>query len=115
MQPTKIKLSDLALLEELLSLVGEKLWVRTPYEGLAGGSGFVAHLERVEPVNSSLRELLLSFDEAGATVNLACPRMLAWRVMNPLNETYWLEFTIADRRVVLIQRIPSLRWSERSP
>jgi hypothetical protein len=112
-QPTKIKLDDVALLGELLSLVGEELWVRTPYEGLAGGSGFVAHLERVEPVNWSMRELLLGFDEAGASVNLACPRMVAWRVMNPLNETYWLEFAIRDRRVVLMQRIPSLRWCER--
>jgi hypothetical protein len=51
--------------------------VRTPYEGLAGGSAFVAHHERVEPVNWCRRELPLTFDEAGATTNLACPRMVA--------------------------------------
>jgi hypothetical protein len=39
--------------------------------------------------------------------------MTAWRVMNPLTETYWFEFTIGDRRAVRIYRIPSLRWRER--
>jgi hypothetical protein len=64
-------------------------------------------------VNWSLRELLLTFDAAKASVNLACPGMTAWRVINPLIETYWLEFSIGVRRVVQIHRIPSLRWAER--
>lgn len=60
-----------------------------------------------------MSELLLSFD-LPASANLACRRMTAWRVMNPLVETYWFEFTIDDRRVVQIHRIPSLRWCDRS-
>lgn len=113
MQPTKVKLDDFDLLAELLPLVGEKLWVQTLYDDFGGASGFVARLAWVEPVNAALPELHLSFDAAQASVNVACPGMTGWRVMNPLNETYWLEFTIRDRRVVLIHRIPSLRWCER--
>jgi hypothetical protein len=33
--------------------------------------------------------------------------------MDPLVETYWFEFTIGERLVVQIHRIPSLRWCER--
>lgn len=112
MQPTKVKLDDLALLEELLPLVGEKLWVQTLYNDFGGASGFVARLAQVKPVNLALRELLLSFDTAAASANLACRHMDSWRVMNPLTETYWLAFTIGDRRIVQIHRIPSLRWCE---
>jgi hypothetical protein len=114
-QPTKIKLDDRALLEELLPLVGEELWVQTLYDGVSSASSFVARLERVQPVNWSLRELLLTFDAAAASANLGCSRMTAWRMVDPLNETYWFDFTIGDRRVVQLHRIPSLRWRERSP
>jgi hypothetical protein len=79
----KAKLDDVALLGELLPLVGEELWVHALYEGLAIGSAFAATLERVEPVNWSLQELLLFFDSAGASDNLVCRSMTAWRVMNP--------------------------------
>lgn len=113
MELTKIRLDDVALLEELVPLVGAKLWVQTMYEGLASASSFVARLERVQPVNWSLKELLLTFDAASASANLGCQRMTAWRMMDPLNETYWFDFTIGDRRVVQIHRIPSLRWCER--
>lgn len=112
MELEKTKLDDVALLSELLGLIGEELWVHTYYESFGGGMGFVARLDRVEPVNWELRELHLSFNAAKASANLACSRMTAWRVLNPLTDNYWLEFTIADRRVVQIHRIPSLRRSE---
>jgi hypothetical protein len=101
----RTKLDDLELLTELLALVGERLHVYTDYGDFTGSSSFTARLDRVQPVNSSLPDLLLSFKGEVAHASLGSPRMAAWKVRNQMTGNQWLEFTIRDRRVVDINRL----------
>lgn len=101
----RTKLDDLELLTELLALVGERLHVSTEYGDFTGSSSFTARLDRVQPVNYSLPDLLLTFEEEAAHANLGSPRMTGWKVRNPMTDNQWLEFTIGDRRVVDINRL----------
>jgi hypothetical protein len=100
----RTKLDDLELLAELLALISERLHVSTDYGGFTGRSSCTARLDRVQPVTSSVPDLLLSFEGEAAHASLGSPRMTAWKVRNPMTGDQWLEFTIGDRRVVEINR-----------
>lgn len=102
-EKTPIDFSD--VLRELQGWLGKWLSVYVDYGHYAGGASFKACLKRVEFRARPDIEVLMHFEDEAAYTNLSPDCMAALRVVNPVTEDYWLEFTINDRQVLTIERV----------
>lgn len=101
-EKTPIDFSD--ALRELQGWLGKWLSVYVDYGHYAGGASFRGCLKRVEFRARPDIEVLMHFEDQAAFTNLSPDCMTALRVVNPVTEDYWLEFTINNRQVLTIER-----------
>jgi hypothetical protein len=101
-EKTPIDFSD--ALRELQGWLGKWLAIYVDYGHYAGGASFKARLKRVEFRARPDIEVLMHFEDEATFANLSPDCMTALRVVNPLTEDYWLEFTVNNRQVLTIGR-----------
>jgi hypothetical protein len=101
-EKTPIDFSD--ALSQLHGWLGKRLTIYVDYGHYAGGASFRARLKRVEFMERPAIEVLMHFEDESAFAHLSPDCMTALRVVNPLTEDCWLEFTINNRTVLTIER-----------